>query len=74
MLSNKLIAASPHAARAGTGRRILWELSVAFAALTTGSRAIPLGDNGKLIRDLAARVSRAEDPGVTTCGINSVSQ
>jgi hypothetical protein len=59
MSINKLVAATPHAAPAGRGRRVLWELSVAFAALTTGSRAIPLGDNGKLIREFAARVGRS---------------
>jgi hypothetical protein len=35
--------------------RTLHALSTAFAALTTGSRAIPLGDNGELLRKLAIR-------------------
>lgn len=30
-------------------------LSLAFAALVTGSRSIPLGDNGSLLRELALR-------------------
>ena len=30
-------------------------LAIAFAALVAGSRSIPLGDNGSLIKDLAAR-------------------
>jgi hypothetical protein len=29
--------------------------SLAFAAVVTGSRAIPLGDNGSLLRELAQR-------------------
>jgi hypothetical protein len=32
-------------------------LKAAWAALTTGSRAIPLGDNGDLYRELAARLA-----------------
>jgi hypothetical protein len=32
-------------------------LKSAWAALTAGSRAIPLGDNSTLIRDLAARIA-----------------
>lgn len=31
-------------------------LKGAWAALTTGSRAIPLGDNGRLYQELAARI------------------
>jgi hypothetical protein len=33
-------------------------LSLAFAALVTGSRTIPLGDNGSLLRELALRSAR----------------
>jgi hypothetical protein len=32
-------------------------LKAAWAALTTGSRAIPFGDNGTLFRELAARIA-----------------
>lgn len=37
-------------------------LSLAFAALVTGSRTIPLGDNGSLLRDLALRSARPSSP------------
>jgi hypothetical protein len=32
-------------------------LKAAWAALSAGSRAIPLGDNSALFRDLAARIA-----------------
>jgi hypothetical protein len=32
-------------------------LKAAWAALTTGSRTIPFGDNGALFRDLAAQIA-----------------
>jgi hypothetical protein len=32
-------------------------LKTAWAALTTGSRTIPFGDNGDLFRDLAAQIA-----------------
>ena len=35
--------------------RALDALSVAFAAFVAGSRSIPMGDNGALLRELAAR-------------------
>ncbi len=34
-------------------------LEAAWAALSAGSRAIPLGDNGALYRELAARAAAA---------------
>ena len=37
-------------------------LSLAFAALVTGSRTIPLGDNGSLLRDLALRSAKPSSP------------
>jgi hypothetical protein len=37
-------------------------LSLAFAALVAGSRAIPLGDNGSLLHDLALRSARTGAP------------
>ena len=36
--------------------RALHALRSAFAAMVAGSRAIPLGDNGALFRELAARI------------------
>jgi hypothetical protein len=35
--------------------RTLRTLSQGFAAFTAGGRTIPLGDNGELLKDLAAR-------------------
>ena len=35
-------------------------LRAAWAALTTGSRAIPFGDNEALFRELAARVAASK--------------
>jgi hypothetical protein len=37
-------------------------LSLAFAALVTGSRTIPLGDNGSLLHDLALRSASPSAP------------
>ena len=37
-------------------------LSLAFAALVAGSRTIPLGDNGSLLRELALRSARPGSP------------
>jgi len=42
---------------AGSVARAAAILKLAWLALATGSRMIPLGDNGMLIRELAARVS-----------------
>jgi hypothetical protein len=35
-------------------------LQQAWAALTTGSRALPFGDNGDLFRELAARIAASK--------------
>jgi hypothetical protein len=35
-------------------------LSLAFAAFVAGSRSVPMGDNGALLRELAARARRSE--------------
>jgi hypothetical protein len=43
--------------RPGVGRRAGGILKTAWAALTTGSRTIPFGDNGDLFRDLAAQIA-----------------
>lgn len=44
------------------GIRGAWrELAQAFAALVAGSRVVPLGDNGELIRALAARLRSTTD-------------
>jgi hypothetical protein len=37
--------------------RVLRVLEAAWAALTAGARAIPLGDNGMLLRGLAAHIA-----------------
>ncbi len=42
-------------AAAGRLNRFLRTLAAAFDALVTGSRTIPLGDNGMLIRELGER-------------------
>jgi hypothetical protein len=34
-------------------------LSLGFAAFVAGSRSVPMGDNGALLRELAARVERS---------------
>ena len=39
--------------------RVFDTLSLAFAALVAGSRSIPMGDNGVLLRELAARAGRS---------------
>jgi hypothetical protein len=44
---------------ARTIARITHWFSDGFAALLTGSRTIPLGDNGELLRDLALRTERS---------------
>jgi hypothetical protein len=40
-------------------------LSLAFAALVAGSRSIPLGDNGSLLRELARRSADPTAPSTT---------
>ncbi len=46
LVQTVVVARAPHAIHALAG---------AFAALTAGSRAIPLGDNGELFKELAKR-------------------
>lgn len=46
-------------------------ISLAFAALATGSRTIPLGDNGSLLRELALRSAR---PGSSPRGTRKPAQ
>jgi len=40
------------------GLKVASALKLAFAALGAGSRMIPLGDNGAVLRELAARAAR----------------
>ena len=40
-------------------RNLLRGLKLGLAALATGSRWVPLADNRKLVRDLAARAARS---------------
>jgi hypothetical protein len=42
--------------------RALDTLSLAFAAFLTGARWVPMGDNGALLRELAARAGRGRLP------------
>jgi hypothetical protein len=46
-------------------------LSLAFASLVTGSRTIPLGDNGNLLRELALRGAA---PSLPSQGTRSAAQ
>ena len=41
----------------GSAGRARGFLTAAWAALVTGSRTIPFGDNGNLFRDLAAQIA-----------------
>jgi hypothetical protein len=41
----------------GIAGRAAGALKMAWAALMTGSRTIPFGDNGDLFRDLAAQIA-----------------
>ncbi|HWJ35535.1 MAG TPA: hypothetical protein VNR70_09710 [Steroidobacteraceae bacterium] len=66
MLHDKLIAAGKWMTRTDRMPRAYHALSIAFAALVTGSRTIPLGDNGTLLHDLAARAGRG--PGARAGG------
>jgi len=42
---------------AANAARTAGVLKAAWAALTTGSRTIPFGDNGAVLRDLASRIA-----------------
>ena len=61
--AGRSMTAGPATAPTGRKSRALQALSIAFAAFVTGSRTIPLGDNGALLRDLAARAGRANGMG-----------
>jgi hypothetical protein len=58
MLSNKLFSAANSAAAGERLARFFRMLCVAFDALVTGSRIIPMGDNGRLLRELGERSGR----------------
>jgi hypothetical protein len=47
-----------HATRAARAAGVF---RAAWAALTAGSRAVPFGDNGALLRDLAARIAASNN-------------
>jgi hypothetical protein len=51
-------ARAVHATRAARAAGVF---RAAWAALTAGSRAIPFGDNGVLLRDLAARIAASNN-------------
>ena len=51
-------ARAVHATRAARAAGLF---RAAWAALTAGSRAIPFGDNGALLRDLAARIAASNN-------------
>jgi len=59
MFLGKTVGAIGSTARTRRARRAFDVLSLAFAALVAGSRSIPLGDNGALLRELAARAGRS---------------
>ena len=54
MLFGKTIETLKSLAWTGRAVRALDGLSLAFAALVAGARSVPLGDNGALLRELAA--------------------
>jgi hypothetical protein len=47
----------------GIAGRACGVLKAAWAALVTGSRTIPFGDNGNLFRDLAAQIAASRRRG-----------
>jgi hypothetical protein len=60
MLIGKYVGAVKSMAHTRWAPRAVDALSLAFAALVAGSRSVPLGDNGALLRELAARARRSE--------------
>jgi hypothetical protein len=58
MLFGKYVGTVKSMARTQWAPRAFDTLSLAFAAFVAGSRSIPMGDNGYLIRELAARAGR----------------
>jgi hypothetical protein len=59
MKFGKYVVAVKSTKRARWALRALDTLSIGFAALVAGSRSIPLGDNGALLKELAARAGLA---------------
>jgi hypothetical protein len=59
MLIGKYVGAVKSMAHTRWAPRAVDALSLAFAALVAGSRSVPLGDNGALLRELAARAARS---------------
>jgi hypothetical protein len=59
MLFGKTVGTVRSVARTRRARRTFDTLSLAFAAMVAGSRSIPMGDNGALLRELAARAGRS---------------
>jgi hypothetical protein len=57
MSTNTSSDSGAHAAHATGAARAAGVLRAAWAALTIGSRTIPFGDNGTLLRELAARIA-----------------
>jgi len=59
MLLSKYVVAVKSMPRTRWAPRAFDTLSLAFAAFVTGSRSVPMGDNGALLRELAARAKRS---------------
>ncbi len=59
MLFGKTVGAVRSMGGTRRAHRTFDTLSLAFAALVAGSRSIPMGDNGALLRELAARAGRS---------------
>jgi len=57
MSKNTAPDGAARAIRAASAARAAGVFRAGWAALTTGSRTIPFGDNGALLRDLAARIA-----------------
>jgi hypothetical protein len=63
MQLGKTVGAVKSLARTRWAPRALDTLSLAFAAFVAGSRSIPMGDNGALLRELAARAGQSGSRG-----------
>jgi hypothetical protein len=60
-LNTPLTAITARAWHAATiAARVAGVLKQAWAALTTGSRTLPFGDNAELFRELAARIAASK--------------
>jgi hypothetical protein len=57
MSTNTLSDGAARAVRPTRAARVAGVFRAAWAALKTGSRTIPFGDNGALLRDLASRIA-----------------